>query len=69
MTLARARMERQGILQREVQRGELVATLFEPLENFRRSMQAIAGDETVSADAKEGISAFVEKRDATFRGE
>ena len=56
MTLARARMERQGILQREVQRGELVATLFEPLENFRRSMQAIAGDETVSADAKEGLA-------------
>lgn len=53
---ARARLERQALMQREVQRGELVATLFEPLENLRRSIQAISRDETASPEAKEGLA-------------
>jgi molecular chaperone GrpE len=55
MENARERTKRQAALQREIQRGELVAGLFEPLENLRRSIQAISDDETISAEAKEGL--------------
>ena len=52
---ARERMKRQAALERDVQRGELVAGLFEPLENLRRSIDAIDQDDSVSAEAKEGL--------------
>lgn len=55
MENARERMKRQAALQREVQRGELVAGLFEPLENLHRSIQAISDDETITSEAKEGL--------------
>jgi molecular chaperone GrpE len=56
MSNARERMKRQAQFERDVQRGELVAGLFEPLENLRRSINAMEKDETVSAEAKEGLA-------------
>jgi len=55
MEQARQRQERHAKLQRDIQRGELVASLFEPLENLRRSIDAVSKDETVSVEAKEGL--------------
>lgn len=38
---ARARLERQAAVQEELRRGEVVAALFEPVENLRRSLDAL----------------------------
>jgi len=66
MENARERTKRQAALQREIQRGELVAGLFEPLENLRRSIQAISDDETISAEAKEGLGHVAKQFLAAF---
>jgi molecular chaperone GrpE len=40
MAAARARLGRQAALKEEVRRGEVVATLFEPVQNLQRSIDA-----------------------------
>lgn len=37
------RLHRQALLQEEIRRGEVVSSLFEPVENLRRSLDAAAG--------------------------
>lgn len=39
----KARLERQAAVQEEIRRGEVVTTLFEPVENLHRSLDAVKG--------------------------
>lgn len=51
VTATKERLARQASLKEELRRGEVVGTLFEPVENLRRSIEAIrkaGGDDTVA---------------------
>ena len=50
----KVRLERQAEFQRTMQRGESVAKMFDPLDNLKRSMDAIE-----DGDAKEGLKMVV----------
>ena len=46
------RLNRQAVIQEEIRRGEVVATLFEPVENLHRSLPAVRD---VTPDAVRGL--------------
>jgi molecular chaperone GrpE len=54
MSAFQARAERQRIFQRDMMKGEVVRSLFEPLQNLRRSVEALAKAE-VETDLVDGL--------------
>jgi molecular chaperone GrpE len=50
------RLERQAKMRREMQKGETVSSLFEPLDNLHRSIVALKADEGASKDTLVGFT-------------
>ncbi len=67
MTAVRARLERQAAVKEELRRGEVVASLFEPVQNLRRSQEAAARGASAE-DTAEGLKMVLSQFMAAFEG-
>ena len=59
MAETRARLERQAAVKEQMRRGEVVAELFEPVENLRRSLEAVSS--TAGEDAVRGLEIVLQQ--------
>ncbi len=62
------RLERQAQLRREMQRGETVATLFDPLDNLKRSIDALNSESAANEDTRTGFTLVANQFMEAFRG-
>ena len=67
MTEMKARVERQRAVEKGLMKGELVRSLFEPLQNLRRSVGAFGGAD-VDADLVNGLDMVVREFMTAFEG-
>lgn len=61
----KTRLERNALLREEVRRGEVVAALFEPVENLHRAIQPL---KVVSAEEAAGLTMVYQQFMAALRG-
>jgi molecular chaperone GrpE len=61
----KGRLERNAAVREEVRRGEIVAALFEPVENLHRSIQPLVG---VAPEAAQGLTMIHQQFHAALRG-
>jgi molecular chaperone GrpE len=65
MAAFQARAERQRLFQRDMMKGEVVRSLFEPLQNLRRSVEAL-GKAEVEPDLVDGLLMVVREFQEAF---
>ncbi len=61
----KARLERNSAIREEVRRGEIVAALFEPVENLHRGIQPLLN---VAPEAAQGLTMIYQQFHAALRG-
>ncbi len=61
----KARLERNAAIREEVRRGEIVAALFEPVENLHRGIQPLLN---VAPEAAQGLTMIYQQFHAALRG-
>jgi molecular chaperone GrpE len=61
----KSRLERHAALREEVRRGEIVAALFEPVENLHRAIQPLVG---VAPEEAQGLTMIHQQFHAALRG-
>jgi len=67
VALTRDRLQRQAAVQEELRRGEVVASLFEPVENLRRSLDALRKGASVE-DTQMGLDLVLQQFMGAFKG-